>query len=90
MEIGSEVIWTDENNIERICEIISVNKNKSYDILLPERNVMFESIYEPYGPVLNSIKTGDTIIYKTKDAIITKIDWSSNSLQIRIIEKNIS
>ena len=90
MNIGDKVVWTDQNGFDRVCEIIKVNKNKkelSYDILLPERNILFESVLNTN---YNSILKGDKIKYKNKDAVVTKIDWSSNSLQIRIIERHVT
>lgn len=100
MKVGEKVVYFDDNDIERICEIFKVNTYKnpktgddcySYDILYPERNVPFESIFTVEG---KQIKKGDIVYYQKKDiyfeAIVSTIDWSSSSAQLRIIKRNIN
>ena len=92
MNVGERVIWLDDTGIERICTIMSVNTDDTYDIILPERNVMFDSIYRSMVNDSPIVK-GEIVIYKKQDklyeAVVSKVDWSSNSLQIQIIAKNI-
>jgi len=100
MKVGDSVIWNDENGISRICTILNNNEETStYDILLPERNVMFKSIYRQLNhdkQVVNNenkITIGEIVIYKKgkemREAVIVDIDWSSNSVQIQIINRDI-
>ncbi|GAG88823.1 unnamed protein product, partial [marine sediment metagenome] len=69
--------------------IFSKKGVNTYDILLPERNVLFESIYVPFNAKL---KEKDIVVYKKNnnisEAIVTKIDWNSESAQIQIIKRN--
>ena len=92
MEIGETVLWVDSDNRSRRCVILSVNDNNTYDIILPERNVLFDSIYRPMESE-NKISKGELIIYKKRnelyEALVSKVDWASKSLQIQIIMRNI-
>jgi hypothetical protein len=105
MKVGDSVIWNDENGISRICTILNNNEETStYDILLPERNVMFKSIYTQFDKQLNNdkqingnndekITIGEIVIYKKgkelREAVVVDIDWASNSVQIQIINRDI-
>ena len=93
MEVGDQVIWQDDDKIERICTILSVNTNQTYDILLSERNVMYDSVYRLMTND-QPITKGERVVYKKNEklheAIVSKVDWGSNSLQIQIIMRNIS
>ncbi len=87
-QVGDEIIYTKKNRQQVLCNIMSVNDN-SYDILYPERNVMFESLFIPIGSELTK---GNMVIYKKKnkiyEAMVTYIDHQSKSAQIRIIKRN--
>lgn len=93
MQIGDTVQYSD-NNIARPCEIWKTyqdkNGNEYYDVLLSERNVPFEYIYVPLG---TNLTKGNIIIYKKHssmyEALVTMIDWSSNSAQVRIIQRSL-
>lgn len=72
-----------------VAEIWQVH-DTTYDVLLSERNVPFESIYT----LLNSdLSKGDIILYKKQhsvfEAYVADIDWPSDSAQIRIIQRDI-
>lgn len=95
MEIGEQVVWVDPNGFNRICTVLSVNRGDTeitYDILLPERNVLFASIYRSMENT-EPISKGETVVYKHRrevhEAKVSKVDWSSNSVQIQIIRRNI-
>ena len=76
------------------CEIWKIRTddegNSIYDVLLTERNVLFENLYILMG---SEIDKGSIVIYKKKhktyEALVTVVDWVSNSAQIRIIQRDL-
>lgn len=92
MKLGEEVIWDDPDGPSRLCTIIGQNSNGTYDILLPERNVLFDSIYRQMN-IKELITKGEVVIYQKQhnfyEAVVSKVDWPSQSLQIQIIMRNI-
>lgn len=99
MEVGEDVVYLADDNVERLCEIFAVHTYKdpktrkeyySYDILYPERNVPLEALDVP----IDQLKRGDIINYqrsnKNYEAYISKIDWASSSVQLRIIKRYVN
>jgi len=87
------VIWRDENlGIERVCDILKDN-GRTCDLLLPERNVLLESLYYTVENDMSELKKGDKLYYYKNleylEAELVKIDHNSSSAQIRLIEKDV-
>ena len=98
----TEVLWRDETGMERICKIDNKtnktkNNNNFYNLILPERNVLLEQLYFPENKDNQNkieddeIKKGMLLLYFKNDeyheAYLSKIDWNSQSAQIRLIKK---
>ncbi len=94
MQVGDIVTW-DINKNTRTCEIYNIYTDQEghtyYDVLLSERNVPIESIYVPFGT--DKLSKGDVVLYKklndVYEAWVSKVDWNSNSVQIRIIQQRL-
>ena len=94
MQVGDTAVWEKSNNDQQNCEIFKIYTDldgyKCYDVLLSERNVPLEYIYTPFNQ--NKLDKGDIILYKKNgiyEAYVSNIDWSSNSVQIRIIRRGL-
>ena len=87
-----EVIWKDDAGLERLCKVIRDN-GLTYNLLLPERNVPIERLYYDQSNEGERLKKGSNIWYykegKYQKCLLEKIDWSSNSAQIRPIVNNV-
>ena len=81
------------DNEEILAEIFNIYEQKNtYDTISPnERNVLIESIQDNDK---KRLKKGDIVMYRKKDknyeVYITKIDWNSQSAQVKIIHRNIN
>ncbi len=95
MQIGDTVTWDIDRTTKRTCEIFNIYTDKDgyeyYDVLLSERNVLIESIYVPFKT--DKISKGDIVLYKKRNDIyeawVSKVDWNSDSAQIRIIQRGL-
>jgi hypothetical protein len=74
-------------------EVWKINNDCTYDVLLlPERNVPFELIYVPMS-VKIEVEPRDIVLYRKNGGVyevyVSKVDWNSQSLQIRLIQRNL-
>lgn len=91
--------WTDDRGLVKICNILYHYQNK-VTLLLPEKNVPLERLYkldnyyhDYFKDIIAFNNTIDWVLYKRNNlfvlAQLVKIDYSSQSAQIRPIYTDI-
>ena len=87
---GQKVVWLYQG-VYKSGNIYGSDPNTdTYDIVLGERNVPIENIFTSIG---NKPQVDDIILYKKNkniyEALVCKIDYGSQSVQIKIIVRDI-